>query len=63
MPKTVRRNLVALGIPDEWAQKISGSRKAYWRLANTPQVNKALGLAYWRNQGLLSVVDLYAQNS
>ncbi|MEA4882747.1 MAG: group II intron maturase-specific domain-containing protein [Clostridia bacterium] len=62
-PKTVRRNLVALGIPDEWAQKISGSRKAYWRLANTPQVNKALGIAHWRNQGLLSLTDLYAQNS
>jgi len=62
-PKTVRRNLVALGIPEEWARKISGSRKGYWRLANTPQVNKALGLAYWRNQGLLSLMDLYAQNS
>ncbi|MEA4884676.1 MAG: group II intron reverse transcriptase/maturase, partial [Clostridia bacterium] len=62
-PKTVRRNLVALGIPDEWAQKISGSRKAYWRLANTPQVNKALGIAHLRNQGLLSLTDLYAQNS
>lgn len=62
-PKTVRRNLVALGIPEEWARKISGSRKGYWRLANTPQVNKALGLAYWRNQGLLSLMDLSAQNS
>jgi hypothetical protein len=50
------------GIPEEWARKISGSRKAYWRLANIPQVNKALGLACWRNQGLLSLMDLYAQN-
>lgn len=53
----------ALGIPEDWARKTSGSRKAYWRLANTPQVNKALGLAYWRNQGLLSLMNLYAQNS
>lgn len=46
-----------LGIPSEWASMISRSRKAYWRLANTPQVNKALGLAYWRNQGLLSLIE------
>lgn len=46
-PKIRRRNLVALGIPEEWASLISRSRKGYWRLSNTPQVNKALGLAYW----------------
>jgi len=58
-PKTKRRNLVALGIPQEWAILISSSRKAYWRLSNTPQVNKALGLAYWREQGLVSLFDTY----
>lgn len=60
-PATRRRNLVALGIPEEWARNISGSRKGYWRLANTPQVNKALGLAYWRNQGLISLVARYKE--
>lgn len=55
-PRTKRRNLVHLGIPKEWAFLISGSRKKYWRLAKTPQVNKALGLAYWRDQGLCSLV-------
>ncbi|ABZ83631.1 reverse transcriptase (RNA-dependent DNA polymerase) [Heliomicrobium modesticaldum Ice1] len=58
-PKTRRRNLVALGIPEEWACNISGSRKGYWRLALTPQMNKALGLAYWREQGLVSLVETY----
>lgn len=58
-PRTKRRNLVALGIPDDWAMLISGSRKGYWRLANTPQVNKALGFAYWRSQGLLSLTEMY----
>jgi group II intron reverse transcriptase/maturase len=57
--KTKKRNLVAQGIPSDWAGCISGSRKGYWRLANTPQVNKALGLAYWRNQGLFSLVEMY----
>lgn len=58
-PATKRRKLVALGIPKEWAQLISRSRKGYWRLANTPQVNKALGLSFWKNQGLMSLVERY----
>lgn len=58
-PKTKRKKLVALGIPPEWAMLISGSRKGYWRLSNTPQVNKALGLAFWREQGLKSLVERY----
>jgi RNA-directed DNA polymerase len=48
---------VALGIPEEWATKISNSRKGYWRLSKTPQVNKALGVAFWRNQGLVSLTN------
>jgi hypothetical protein len=36
-PRTRRRNLVALGILEDWARHISGSRKGCWRLANTPQ--------------------------
>jgi RNA-directed DNA polymerase len=56
-PKTRRRNLIALGIPEEQAVLISSSRKGYWRLSKTPQLNKALGLAYWREQGLISLVE------
>ncbi|WP_242650322.1 group II intron reverse transcriptase/maturase [Alicyclobacillus tolerans] len=48
-PKTKRKKLVSLGIPEEWARNISGSRKGYWRLALTPQMNKALGLALSRS--------------
>lgn len=58
-PKTRRRNLIALGIPRDWAVKISGSRKGPWRLANTPQVNKALGLVFWQNKGLKSLTERY----
>lgn len=58
-PKTKRRNLVALGIEEDWAGRISGSRKGCWRLANTPQVNKALGLSFWKEQGLISLVETY----
>jgi group II intron reverse transcriptase/maturase len=58
-PRTKRRNLVAQGIPEKWAGCISGSRKGYWRLANTPQVNKALGFPYWKDQGLFSLLETY----
>jgi len=53
------RKLVALGIPEKWAGCIAYSRKKYWRLANTPQISKALSLAYWREQGLISLVERY----
>jgi len=55
-PQTKRRRLVSLGIPEELAKNISASRKGHWRLANTPQLNKALNLAYWQGQGLTSLV-------
>ena len=55
--KTKLRNLVAIGLPEKWAGRIAFSRKKYWRLANTPQINKALGIAYWQKQGLVSLVE------
>jgi hypothetical protein len=30
-----------------------------WRLSKTPQENKALGLAFWREQGLESLTERY----
>ena len=57
--KAKLRNLVALGIPEKWAGCIAFSRKKYWRLANTPQINKALGSVFWQEQGLKSLVDRY----
>jgi hypothetical protein len=58
-PKTKYRNLVTRGIPPNEAAKLAGSRKAYWHLAKTLQMSKALDLAYWQDQGLLSLVDTY----
>jgi len=57
--KTKLHNLVALGLPKDWAGCIAYSRKHQWRLANTPQIHKALGLAYWRKQGLVTLVGRY----
>lgn len=61
--KTKLRNLVNLGIEKMWAGCIAFSRKKYWRLANTPQVNKALGITHWQNQGLISLVGRYNEMS
>ena len=57
--KTKLTNLVNLGIAEKWAGCVAFSRKQCWRLANTPQSNKAFGLAYWREQGLIRLVDRY----
>lgn len=57
--KTKLQRLVALGINKDWAGCVAYSRKKYWRLSNTPQINKALGLSYWKEQGLLNLLDLY----
>ena len=56
---TKLRKLVGLGIGRLSAGRIAFSRKKYWRLAISPQVNKALDLAYWQNQGLIRLVDRF----
>jgi group II intron reverse transcriptase/maturase len=55
--KTKLTNLTKQGIDETWAGRIAYSRKQYWRLANSPQVNKAFGLKYWREQGLVGLVE------
>lgn len=57
--RTKLRNLMDLGISRELSARIAYSRKQYWRLSHTPQVNKALGLAYWQDTGLRSLVERY----
>jgi RNA-directed DNA polymerase len=57
--KTKLKSLMSLGIPEKWAGCVAYSRKQYWRLAKTPQVSKALGNAYWKEQGLRSLFERY----
>ncbi|MFQ5944034.1 MAG: group II intron reverse transcriptase/maturase, partial [Anaerolineales bacterium] len=52
------RELVALGLPRERAA-LGALGKSPWRMARSPSVNEALDTAYWRNQGLLSIVERY----
>lgn len=55
--KTKLRNLVALGLSIKWAGCIAFSRKQYWRLSQTQQINEALSNAYWRKQGLVELAE------
>ena len=58
-PKTKIRNLVKLGVPHWQAYEWGNSRKAYWRIANSPILHRTLGNSYWRRRGLRSLHDRY----
>ena len=42
LPKTKKRNLIKLGIPEYFACMAANSRKGYWRTSNTTTVKRAL---------------------
>lgn len=61
--RTRERNLRRLGISPQNAKKIAGSRKGPWNLACTTQLHVALGVTYWRRQGLVFLEDLMGKAS
>jgi group II intron reverse transcriptase/maturase len=56
--RTRLRELRALGLPEWVAREFANSRKGPWRMAGGP-MNRALGTAYWRAQGLVSLAECY----
>jgi RNA-directed DNA polymerase len=58
-PKTRRRNLRALGIPDRNAREWACSGKGPWRIAGSPPLQRALPIAYWTSQGMRTFTDTY----
>ncbi len=54
-PKTRVRQLISMGIPKGKADEWSNTRRKYWRIAKSPILHQTLDLAYWQDQGLLSV--------
>lgn len=60
-PTARQRNLRRLGLPEEAINLVVGSRKGYWRITNTPQLDQAMGIAYWRNLGLFSLKRRYLE--
>jgi RNA-directed DNA polymerase len=57
--RTRIRELRKLGLPDGAVMKLANTRKGPWRIAKV--LNSGLGTLYWRNLGLLSLADRYAQ--
>src|SRR5699024_4914596 len=48
--KTKYKNLMKHGVKKGKAWEWANTRKAYWRIANSPILHKALGDQYWANQ-------------
>ncbi|MGG6433248.1 group II intron maturase-specific domain-containing protein [Anoxybacillus sp. D401a] len=58
-PKTRVRNLIKLGVPSWKAYEWGNSRKGYWRISNSPILQKTLGNSYWNDKGLKSLQERY----
>lgn len=58
--RTRYRELRSLGLSHAQAIEIANTRKGAWRTTKTPQIHKALGVAYWQQQGLKSLVQRYS---
>jgi RNA-directed DNA polymerase len=56
--RTRWRELVALGVPPRMAG-LGAVGKSPWHMAATPVVNMALSNAYWKEQGLQSLLETY----
>jgi len=59
LPKTRLRKLRALDVPEWAAWKMAYSRRGYWEMSRN--INNALNLSYWKDQGLLSLTTRYLE--
>lgn len=59
--KTKYKNLRKYGVQKGKAWEWANTRKAYWRIAKSPIMHKALDDQYWSNQGLKSLSHRYQQ--
>lgn len=54
---TKLHNLIEIGKDESMAETVAYSRKKYWSLASSPQVHRILNVYYWKEQGLVPLVD------
>jgi RNA-directed DNA polymerase len=57
--RTRYRELRSLGLSHNRALEIANTRKGAWRTTKSPHMHKALGIAYWQQQGLMSLIQRY----
>ena len=55
--RTKRRNLIALGIPEEQARQWACTSRGSWRIAGSAPLHRALPNAYWADLGLKGSPD------
>jgi RNA-directed DNA polymerase len=58
-PKTKIKRLLSLGVPKDKAFEWGNTRKGYWRIANSPILNRSLDNKYWKSNGLKNLTDRY----
>jgi len=52
---SIAKMLIQMGIPEKEARKIGSSGKGVWRLSNTWAVHRAFSIAWFKDQGLVSI--------
>lgn len=57
--RTRIRELRALKLKEKEVLEIANTRKGAWRTSKSPQLHKALGIQYWKTQGLKSLTQRY----
>lgn len=60
--KTRIKKLKQLGLSNEEAAKYSNSRKGYWRLSNSYQINSTLSNKFWSKKGLVDLIAVYSKH-
>jgi len=58
--KPIADFLQSLGVPKWRAWRLALSGKGWWRKAGSPQANEAMSIAWFREQGLVSLTERYA---
>ena len=59
--KSVADFLQSLGVPEWNAWILALSGKGWWRKSGTPQANRAMSIAWFKAQGLVSLSERYAE--
>lgn len=55
--RTKFRKLLGMGLSLRQTKIIGYSRKKYWRLSMTPQLNTVMVIAYFRGKDLLNILE------
>jgi hypothetical protein len=57
--KTIAGYLIKRGISPSSSWKVATSGKGWWRLSNTSQLNRAMGIGWFEMNGLVSMASVY----